>query len=234
LAVRASKKLRNDELLVTAFAGTSLRGELDRIPLWRGNHVSIKQLTEDFARYVYLPRLAEPAVLFSAIRDGLGLLTWEKDSFAYADDYDETASRYRGLRCGQVVNVASESSTGLLVRPEVAKLQQAAEMPSAGPTDEPNSPKKAESGARPEGESSTSPKPSTACKRFHGSVELDPTRVGRDAGRIADEVIAHLAGLMGATVKVTLDIAAEIPSGAPDHVVRTVLPSMTIDAAGGV
>jgi hypothetical protein len=33
LAVRASKKLRNDERLVTAFAGTSLRRELDRIPL---------------------------------------------------------------------------------------------------------------------------------------------------------------------------------------------------------
>jgi hypothetical protein len=50
LAVRASKKLRNDELLVTTFAGTSLRRELDRIPLWRGNYVAIKQLAEDFAR----------------------------------------------------------------------------------------------------------------------------------------------------------------------------------------
>ena len=31
-------------------------------------------------------------MLFSAIRDGLALLTWEKDSFAYAEDFDETAS----------------------------------------------------------------------------------------------------------------------------------------------
>src|SRR5207247_7952523 len=59
-------------------------------------------------------------------------------------------------------------------------------------------------------------------KRFHGSVELDPTRVGRDAGRIADEVISHLAGLVGANVTVTLEIEAEIPSGAPENVVRTV------------
>jgi hypothetical protein len=73
LAVRASKKLRNDELLVTTFAGTSLRRELDRIPLWRGNHVPIKQLAEDFARYVYLPRLADAAVLSSAIQDALGM-----------------------------------------------------------------------------------------------------------------------------------------------------------------
>jgi hypothetical protein len=49
LAVRASKKLRNEELLVTALAGTRLRMELDRVPLWRGDHVPIKQLAEDFA-----------------------------------------------------------------------------------------------------------------------------------------------------------------------------------------
>lgn len=59
-------------------------------------------------------------------------------------------------------------------------------------------------------------------KRFHGTAGLDPTRVGRDASRIADEVIAHLAGLVGAKVRVTLEIEAEIPSGAPDQVVRTV------------
>ena len=60
LAVRASKKLRNDELLVTGLAGTRLRMELDRVPLWRGDHVAIKQLAEDFARYLYLPRLKDP------------------------------------------------------------------------------------------------------------------------------------------------------------------------------
>jgi hypothetical protein len=134
LAVRASKKLRNDELLVTAFAGTSLRRELDRIPLWRGNHVGIKQLAEDFARYVYLPRLADPAVLSAAIRDGLGLLTWEKDSFAYADDFDEKAGRYLGLRHGHLASLSPDSPTGLLVRPEIAKQQLDSEIRT--PTEE--------------------------------------------------------------------------------------------------
>jgi len=59
-------------------------------------------------------------------------------------------------------------------------------------------------------------------KRFHGTVQLDATRVGRDAGRIAEEVIAHLSGLIGARVSVMLEIEADIPEGAPDHVVRTV------------
>jgi len=53
-------------------------------------------------------------------------------------------------------------------------------------------------------------------------VVLDAARVGRDASRIAEEVIAHLAGLVGATVTVAIEIEAEIPSGAPDNVVRTV------------
>jgi len=58
--------------------------------------------------------------------------------------------------------------------------------------------------------------------RYHGSVQIDPTRAGRDAGKIADEVLAHLVGVVGASVTVTLGIEATIPSGAPDHVVRTV------------
>ena len=76
--MRASKKLRNDELLVASFAATRLRMELDRVPLWRGDHVAVKQLVEDFARYLYLPRLKEPAVLLEAIREGLRLLTWSR------------------------------------------------------------------------------------------------------------------------------------------------------------
>jgi hypothetical protein len=64
--------------------------------------------------------------------------------------------------------------------------------------------------------------PKELLKCFHGSVVLDAARVGRDAGRIADEVISHIEGLVGSKVTVTLEIEAEIPSGAPDHVVRTV------------
>ena len=59
-------------------------------------------------------------------------------------------------------------------------------------------------------------------KRFYGEVKLDATRVGRDAGRVAEEVIAHLTGLIGSNVEITLQIDAQIPSGAPIQVVRTV------------
>jgi len=229
LAVRASKKLRNDELLVTSFAATRLRMELDRVPLWRGDHVPVRQLVEDFARYLYLPRLRTSSVLVGAVRDGLGLLTWRTDSFAYADSFDEAPGRYRGLRCGQLVMISEDNVSGLLVQPEVALKQQNAEVP-AGPGTGTTGTGTGETGtATGSGERVTgggdggkvSPEVPKA-KRFHGTASLDPARVGRDAGRIADEVIAHLVGLVGSKVKVTLEIEAEIPSGAPEHVVRTV------------
>jgi len=228
LAVRTSKKLKNDELLVPALAGTRLKMDLDRVPLWRGEHVPVRQLAEDFARYLYLPRLVNSAVLRRAIEDGLVLLTWS-DSFAYADTYDEATGRYRGLRGGQHVAIA-DADTGLLVRPDVARKQlevEASPAPATSPTFSPDQETgplatPMDTGPTNVSEGPDTPDPTPKPRRFYGSVTLDSTRVGRDASRIADEVIAHLVGLMGSTVRVTLEIAADIPSGAPDHVVRTV------------
>ncbi|MGH2628503.1 MAG: hypothetical protein ACRDHY_17845, partial [Anaerolineales bacterium] len=62
------------------------------------------------------------------------------------------------------------------------------------------------------------PKP----RRFFGTVKLDPSRVGRDAGQIAEAVVQHLVLLPKAKVDVTLEVRAEVPDGAPDREVRVV------------
>jgi hypothetical protein len=98
LAPRASEKLRGEEALVVELAGTRLKMELDRIPLWRGNHVPVAQLADEFAQYLYLPRLQGSEVLAQAVRDGLRLMTWAQDSFAYADSFDETKGRSKRCR----------------------------------------------------------------------------------------------------------------------------------------
>jgi len=73
-----------------------------------------------------------------------------------------------------------------------------------------------------------------APKRFHGSVTLNSTRVSSEAGRVAEELIAHLEALVGANVNVTLEIEAEIPGGAPENVVRIVTEnSNTLKVKGG-
>jgi hypothetical protein len=225
LAVRASKKLRIDELYLTSFAPTRLKMELDKVPLWRGEHVSVAQLVEDFARYLYLPRLKHPTVLLIAIGDGVNLLTWSQDSYGYADSFDDAAGRYKGLRGGTMVNLSDPQSTCLVVKPEVASRQLDAERtpilggtPGGPPGGDPDQPQ-----VQPGGAAQSQPQPGASKpKRFHGTVVLDATRAGRDAGKIAEEVISHLSGLVGANVTVTLEIEAQIPDGAPDNVVRIV------------
>ena len=190
----------------------------------------MKQLVEDFACYLYLPRLAGPEVLVKAIRDGVALLTWQLDTFAYAESHDEGAERYRGLCGGQVVSLSPESS-GVLVKPDVARRQMDAEAPAAAAANTAGGETSAgtaatrsggtSSGAIGSGEVAAVPA-NPPPRRFHGTVQLDPARVGRDASLIADEVIAHLAGQVGAEVTVTLEVEANLPGGASDQIVRTV------------
>ncbi len=229
LAERASRKLKSDDALLEKYAPSMLRREMDRVPLWRGNHVAIRELVQDFARYLYLPRLRNPGVLVSALQEGVGLLTWEQDSFAYADSFDEGVGRYRGLRVSANIFVMADDP-GLLVRPAVARAQmdqEAAARPAAAGAAPPGSPGgdgavPASAGSATEAGSAAPSEVPRRMRRYHGSVDLDPARVGRDAGAIGAEVVAHLVGLVGSSVRVTLEIEAEIRGGAPENVVRTV------------
>ena len=123
------QKAESDEMLITNFAPSRLRMELDRVPLWRGDHVSVRQVVEDFATYLYLPRLADPSVLLKAIRDGLGCLTWEQDSFGFAEGYDEANKRYRALRAGEIIELPEAASQSLIVKSDVARKQLDVEIP---------------------------------------------------------------------------------------------------------
>ena len=201
---------------MTAYGATLLRMELDRVPLWRGDHVSVAQLAEDFARYLYLPRLKGPEVLLRSIGDCTSLMTWEQESFAFAESFDEGSGRYSGLRVQDRINLPDADAPGLLVKPAVARQQIDAPVPAP-----PNGGGNGNGGNGPD-PPPPPPPPPRLLKRFHGAVTLDAARVGRDASQIADEVIAHLAGLVRANLTVTLEIEAEIPDGAPEHIVRTV------------
>ncbi|ADW21108.1 Swt1 family HEPN domain-containing protein [Thermus scotoductus] len=221
LAVRASSRLLKDELLITRLAGTRLRMELDKVPLWRGDHVPVTQLIEDFARYIYLSRLKNPAVLVEAIRDGVALTTWEKDTFAYAESFDEDTGRYRGLKAGQLVSLSPEAPQGLVIKPDVAQMQLATETPqpptgTGSNVGKPPGPVPVPTPVPPP------PPPVKLPTRFHGTVTLDPIRAGAEAGKIVQEILTHLINLPGAQVQVTLEIDTRVPGGIPETVVRIV------------
>jgi nucleotide-binding universal stress UspA family protein len=177
LAVRASRKLRNDELLIGELAGTMLRKAMDSeaAPLWRGlNHVPVRQLVEDFAKYVYLPRLRGPAVMAEAVADGVSRLTWSSETFAVADFWGEDQQAYIGLRAGQAVRVTPESSC-VLVRPEVAAAQMEAERLKRERDRPPIDPRESGVGGpvvNPPGGAVPPPEPQPrVMRRFHGAVE---------------------------------------------------------------
>ncbi len=125
-----------------------------------------------------------------------------------------------------MVSLGSGSPSGVLVQPDTALKQMEAEAPQPAPGG--TSPGTGSGGTSPTGgarrgdDRSPEPEPKKHPTRFYGTVSLDPSRVGRDAGRIADEVLCHLSGLVGSQVKVTLEVEATVPTGVADDVVRIV------------
>lgn len=239
LAVRASKKLKNEELLMVQLGDVRLRHELDRVPLWRGDRVGVKQLTEDVAKYLYLPRLSNEDVLIAAIREGVARLTWHNETFAYAAGWDEQKKRYKGLCGGRSVTVVLDAAS-LVVKPEVAEAQLEAEkkkpeQPDASGKGKGNGNGGAGGGGgvtvlqKKDGEEADGGDEGGGVEvetpqlcRFHGSAKLDPMRLGRDAAKIAEEIVQHLTSMIGAEVEVTLEIQAHIPDGASPDLVRTI------------
>lgn len=242
LAVSASRRIKTEDMLITDFAGTLLRGEMDRVPLWRGNHVSIKELADFFARYVYLPRLKNTDVLLEAIQKGVASEHWQQETFAYAERWDAEHHRYLGLKAGQQVQVTL-NVTSVLVKPEVAKAQLAADEAAAAQA------RKATENAYKDDTTHTGttinergdtttldppviiqtptppsipdgpgyvPSPNEAelqYHRFYGSTKINPRMMAGDAGKIMEEVVKHLTTLYGADVQVTVEIEAKMPKG---------------------
>jgi hypothetical protein len=168
-------------------------------------------------------------VILDAIQDGVSRLTWSQDAFAYADYYDATSDRYRGLEAGRRPTVQMTANS-VVVKPEVAAAQiekdsAAAPTPTAGVINGAGAAGAGETEPAGGGTATTTlgPVPKVpVLRRFHGSAKIDATRLSRDVDLIASSVVQHLSALLDAKVTVTLEIEAEIPSGAPDNVVRTV------------
>jgi predicted AAA+ superfamily ATPase len=226
LAGRAAKKLKNEESLLVQMGAVRLRMALDRIPLWAGNHVGVKELAEYMARYLYLPRLRDEQVLFAAIQEGVASLMWQTETFAYAEGWDEQRKVYQGLRAGQSIRVIADDRA-LLVKPEAAAAQLAADRQAASTTASVPGippPGPAANGSAPHqiGGDLAAPATAPALRRFHGVVRVEPLRLGRDAARIAEEVVQHLTGLVGTNVEITIEIRADLAEGASEKTVRAV------------
>lgn len=222
IASRVSRKLKSDEILLGLLSGSILRMRMDQIPLWRGNHVSVKQLVDDFARYTYLPRLTKPEVLVRSIEDGLTAPNWAKDTFAIADLHDEATNRYAGLRGGASVTLTADSMM-LLVKPDVAAIQLESERQSVKSQVPDGTPMPSPSGTGPLVPPTLTGGPvGTSLRRYFGTAKLDPIRMGRQITQLKDEIIDLLERQPGArvTVRLEVDVLFDTPPG--DQAVRAV------------
>lgn len=223
--LQASRKLVNEEHLIITYAAARLTLEILNDYVWKNyNHIDLKTLWKYLTNYLYLPRLKNQQVLLDAIADGVGkdLFSWQ-ENFAYATGYDETKQKYLGLEVGQRITPIISTSS-LLVKPDIAQQQIEKEVipPPPPPIIKPD-PDATGDNEDEEKVTVTLPPPQlTQKRRFYGSVDLDSLRLIGHSQQIADEVLQHLTSLIGAKVKVTLEIEAEVTEGIPDHAIRTI------------
>lgn len=208
---RASKKLGDQELFLPALGGLRLRMVLDQY-LWKErNHVTFGELSEWFARYLYLPRIASRDVLKGALKDGLAAMMPE-DTFAVAGSYDERESRYLDLRIRTGAPSTIDSKT-CIVKTPIAKAQKQQEEKAI--VTPPLVGSGSGSGSDPDTGDVSPPTPPPPSSRrpqaYHGSLKLDPLKLSSSVQKIAEEIVSHMAHWEDLTI--TLEIHGEQPNG---------------------
>ncbi len=207
---RASYRAATDGHLIGRWSPALLLRELDRYHLWPedGGHVGVRQLWQYLATYLYLPRLKDREVLLATIKAGAA----STDFFGYATSVDGQ-SGYQGLYFRRQPATVYDDETSVIVKPDEARAA-----PNGGQkVGNVNDGKKGYGGGG--GAIGAIVEAPTT---FFGSVDLDALRLSSSASQVGSEVVQHLAALLGADVKVRLEIEAHLPGGVPEHVLRTV------------
>jgi predicted AAA+ superfamily ATPase len=222
VAQRASRRLVSDGNLQVQFPVVMLRLKLDNelASRWSEGHVSAATVWDDFAKYVYLPRLRDQEVLMTTIQAGPALTTWQSDGFAVAAGRDEEAGRYLQLARGALPD--GFAPTSLLVQPTIAMAQleaeeQGKEFHSRSGTGVIIGAATAEVSGHVE--KPNEPAPVTS---FRGTVRLDDARPVKHFGDISKEILDHFASQAGTDLEVTIEITARNPEGFADTTVRTI------------
>ena len=218
-----------NELIISVWSPIHLRTKL-RDLYWKPDKVAVGAMAfwEDVHRYLYLPRLLDREVLGQAIVKGAGT----KDFFGTA--YGQTGDTFEGFKFGDS-NVQLDN-TLLLIEPEAAKQYQtriAASTPGLQPASGNGSVgQPAPFGGVNEGGASPIPgqtpiQGAGKARAFYGSAEVKASTAKMRLVQIAEEIVNVLASDPNATLKITVEINAEYPTGASDQIKRAVTENAT-------
>jgi hypothetical protein len=109
----------------------------------------------------------------------------------------------------------------LLVRPDLALAQQAAQVPTVGPgggtTVRTTTTGESSTGAPTAAGSEPKPQAKT---RYYGVFRVDAEKYGRDLTRLQQEILPHLADPEQGQVTITVEVEATWPDGCPEDKIR--------------
>ncbi len=198
LATRVGRKLTSEEKLIDTYSGVRIRMDLDRRGLWsdRGD-VAMHELWETYARFLHMPRLANRDTLSRAIADRGTTLSWQQDTFAYAEAHD--GDRWVGLHADEPV---APTPGGFLIHPD--------RVPEPVGHDRSFIPSADDAASEPEPPRST---------RFYAQFDLDPIRCVNQLHQIVENIKDRLGD---AEIEVTLEIRATNQEGFNESTRRTV------------
>ncbi len=221
----AMSRLMGDGDIIASWSARLLANDL-RLLWGEADAIEVKKLWEQLCRYCYLPRLTGYDVLQSALLEGVAS---DAGLFALASGVRADGS-FSDLRFKQ--SVMGVGPSDLVVRPEAAQKQIEAEakavVPQPAPSDGTQLP-------RPSRPPTTSSWPSTTppdTKPSKPTAQLDPThftmrapieaaRVTRNVHNVVEEILEHVVGVAGASVRISIDVELDAPGGIPASTVRT-------------
>ena len=219
VAKAAAKMIQNDQI-ITKWAPSLLRMELDNL-LWKDEtNIQVKKLWEYLTTYCYLPRLANYSVLEATIRAGVA----SDESFAICSSIN--GDRFVELRYNTTIMDVYPSDYLVKVLNALKQLSQEKQRPDSDGSNEAANGNSSENGGSAvngstDGSDTTSTLP-TSQTRFFMSVKLDNTRVIRDLQKYLDEVISHLSATDNCDINLTLEVSAVASEGFSQSTIRTV------------
>ena len=193
-------------------------------PLWKDGSVTVARLWDAYSRYLYLHRLKNVEVLFACVAAGPSDTIWTTEGFAVAEAVDpRDPTRFIGLVTSGLAPAVRGST--LVVKPELAIAQQDADRQAQAEEEaKARGDGKPDVREDPEERGGTGPADAGPAvkRRFYGIVDVEPSRLSRDAAKVAQEVVAHLDGLVGTDLEITIEISATNPDGFPDRIIKIV------------
>ncbi|MFC7335177.1 hypothetical protein [Rhodocista pekingensis] len=145
--------------------------------------------------------------------------------FAYAERWDEKSDIYLGLAIERAANAAVViDSDSVIVKPAVAEAHRPAPVqPGNGGGAQGPGETSPDTGAQPDGGTPQPPPPERKPTRFTGSVMISSERPAREIHQIVEAIVEQLTTIPGSSVKLKLEIDAEVPSGLDRAKVRTLV-----------